>query len=98
MSEISIVPPFDRTLKKEDRYDWWSWHPLHPKWEKSCWGGATIEEAYTKIGTDYACELERYHNKLIKCDGISYEEVADRPCQDMEKWNKSLERVKKREQ
>ncbi len=86
------VPEFSVDTIFPTRYDWWSWHPLYPKWAKSCWGGATVEEAIASI--QYSADileecgsppnthkLDSYHNKLIK-HSISggYEEVLDMPC------------------
>lgn len=28
---------------------WWGWHPNYPKWSRSCWKGANIEEARNSL-------------------------------------------------
>lgn len=87
------VPPFDGRRKlPEKRYTWWSWHPLYPNWSKSCWGGATKEEAIEariiKTGGDW---LENYHNKLIREDDEGVlTEVMDSPCQRLDLWERCL--------
>ena len=87
------VPPFD--VKKRSTikiYSWWSWHPLYPKWSKSCWGGNTIQEAMdARYRNGYDC-LENYHNKIIRenLDG-SLDEVFDSPCTKPDVWQRCID-------
>lgn len=97
------VPDFFVDTTFPTRYDWWSWHPLWKKWEKSCWGASTIEEALEVIKFDPeiletcnsspdANKLDLYHNKLIKHSVAGgYEEVYDMPCKRTEVWDKCLD-------
>jgi hypothetical protein len=87
-----IVPPFDGKVKTPiRRFSWWSWHPNYPYWSRSCWGGSTIEEAFSELKSSMACGMDVYHNKLIReDDGGVLVEVADRPasrCLDV--WQQS---------
>lgn len=44
------IPQF--SLRKGDEasvYNFWGWHPRYPYWSKSCWGGATAQEARDKL-------------------------------------------------
>ena len=79
---VFTAPPFDGRVKERvRRYWWWSWHPRYPQWSQSCWGGATVEEAFSEIESPMACGMDVYHNKLIReDDGGVLVEVADRPC------------------
>jgi hypothetical protein len=93
MKNNIIVPPFDGKIKEPiPRYAWWSWHPLYPKWSRSCWGGSTVEEALE----DYSAGLDVYHNKLIREDlnGVLVE-IIDKPCQRLDVWKKCMELNKK---
>jgi hypothetical protein len=96
------VPDFFVDTTFPTRYDWWSWHPLWKKWEKSCWGGSTEKEAFDAINFDIdileavgdsdAHKLDQYHNKLIKQNGKGeYEEVFDMPCKKTDLWDKCLD-------
>jgi len=82
-----IVPPFDPgATKHKDRYVWWSWHPRYPYWSKSCWGGATIEEAWKILDEPLASSMSVYSNKLVK-EGTR-EVVAVSPLKHPEIWEK----------
>lgn len=86
-----IVPPFDgrRKVKPSERFMWWSWHPLYPYWSRSCWGGATIEEAHECLAKPIAGGMDLYHNKLIReDDDHTLVEVVDLPCQRLDVWKR----------
>lgn len=80
------VPDFNVKLEIPTMYYWWSWHPIYPKWAKSCWCGATVDDAIksiqwkTGIASD-GHKLDSYHNKLIKESFNGYEEIIDIPCE-----------------
>jgi hypothetical protein len=78
------VPPF-KHRPSFITYTWWSWHPNYPYWSKSCWSATSVEEAMKLLERDYIC-LDIYHNKLIKEDGMTLEEVADVPCKELDIW------------
>jgi hypothetical protein len=84
------VPPFAAKPPKEPikTFFWWSWHPLYPYWSKSCWGGATKEEAVKDIECECACGMDVYHNKLIQEIEGKYIEILDRPCKRLDVWVK----------
>lgn len=78
------VPPFDPP-KKPITFIWWSWHPLYPYWSQSCWAAPTIAAAQEHLQLG---RLACYHNKLIRHDGVTLEEVQDEPCREMDVWHK----------
>lgn len=84
------APPFNGRVKEPlQRFAWWGWHPNYPYWSKLCWGGATEAEALAEIDTAPACGMDVYHCKLIREDaGGVLVEVADRPCQRPEVWER----------
>lgn len=88
-----VAPPFDGKIKRPaERFFWWSWHPLYPKWSKSCWGGVTQQQAIDvrkiKTGGDW---LSGYHNKLIReNDDGTLTEVLDSPDHDIEHWKRCV--------
>lgn len=80
------VPLFSPPPASAVFYTWWSWHPCYPYWSQSCWKAATIEKAQERLA-DPKCGLDRYHNKLIKHDGATLEEVQDVPCDQEKYWS-----------
>lgn len=82
------IPAFDpgKHAKSQPRFQWWSWHPLYPRWSRSCFGGDTIEEAFTALAKPFACKLAAYHNKLIREADGHFDEVHDAPCKEMDEW------------
>ncbi len=86
--EKSVVPDFEMP-RKPITFTWWSWHPRHPYWSRSCWEAPTQEEAL-KYLSDPRAGLDAYHNKLIRHCGDHWEEVMDVPCKKMEQWRTSL--------
>lgn len=64
------IPPFDPgKMIPKVRYDWWGWHPLYPYWSRTCWGGATEQEARRK--TD-RLESSVYAMKLVRQEGAVF--------------------------
>lgn len=84
------APPFDGKVKVPvNRFTWWGWHPNYPQWSKSCWGAPTEQEALALIDKPHASSMNYYHCKLIReDDGGVLVEVADRPCQRLDVWEK----------
>lgn len=81
------VPMFDAGQSQQTKcYTWWSWHPNYPYWSRSCWGGATVEEAWKSLESPWATSMRVYHNKLILESKGRFIEIADLPCQEMDVW------------
>tara|TARA_R110000764_G_scaffold60823_1_gene130250 strand:+ start:299 stop:613 length:315 start_codon:yes stop_codon:yes gene_type:complete len=83
------VPAFSHApLEEPIKYVWWSWHPLYPFWASSCWRYDNPEEAMEVFTNPRSSSIENYHNKLIKHDGNTREEVLDIPCERLDVWRK----------
>lgn len=85
-----VAPPFDPGSYETPTfsYYWWSWHPNYPYWSKSCWGGATYNEAVVAIRSPLAVGMKVYHNKLIFESEGKFIEVADLPANYEGFWGK----------
>ncbi len=83
-----IVPAFCPPVAKAPEFNWWTWHPLYPRWQESCWGGSSVEEAVESLKT---AGLVFNHCKLIRHDANGYTEVLDVPCERMDVWQTILE-------
>jgi hypothetical protein len=82
-----VAPPFSPNLVKPDvKYVWWAWHPLYPRWTKSCWEGATEDEAHAALSKPFASSMDYYHLKLVREGDGDFTEVFDVPCKRMEMW------------
>lgn len=88
------VPEFSAPPRGAISYIWWSWNPCYPYWSQSCWAAPSVEEAQ-KYLTDPRTSLSVYHNKLIRHDGITLQEVQDEPCREMEWWHKIKREMEK---